>query len=343
MKKPGILTMEAPAAGPAVQVAAAVIVDRAGRVLVARRAAHRHQGGLWEFPGGKLEPGETARAALSRELREEVGIEVTAARPLIRVWHAYPDKTVLLDVWRVNAFRGEAHGREGQPVAWVAAEALTARDFPAANGPIIRAARLPPLYLVTPEPRDLDAFCARLNAALQAGARLVQLRAKNLEDRAYQQLARRVIALCRAAGARVLLNAPPPWVEDLGADGVHLSSARLRALSARPLGPHLWVAASCHDLAELRHAQRIGADFAVLAPVLPTASHSDARPLGWPAFHALSEAAVMPVYALGGMGLDDVPAAFEHGAQGIAAISALWEAAADPEELAARLRRIDAD
>ncbi len=334
--------MKMPAMEPAVHVAAAVIVDRGGRVLLARRAAQRHQGGLWEFPGGKVEPGETARATLTRELHEELGIDVVAARPLIRVRHAYPDKTVLLDVWRVNAFRGVAHGREGQPVEWVSTDELTARDFPAANGPIIRAARLPPVYLVTPEPQDEEQFCARLDSALRAGVRLVQLRAKNLGPSAYQHLARRVIARCHAARARVLLNAPPRWVNELGADGVHLSSARLHGLSARPLGDDAWVAASCHDVAELRHAQRIGVDFVVAAPVLSTASHPAAPPLGWPALRALTEAAAMPVYALGGMSLDSVAEAFAQGAQGIAAISALWQAAVHPGDLAARLRRIEA-
>lgn len=335
--------MNEPTAATVVQVAAAVIVDGGGRVLLARRAPHRHQGGLWEFPGGKIEPHETARAALARELYEEVGIVVESARPLIRLRHAYPGKTVLLDVWRVTAFHGEPHGREGQPVEWVAVEELTARDFPAANPPIITAARLPPVYLVTPEPSDDDVFWSRLEAALEAGVRLVQFRAKQLNAQIQWRLARRAIELCRAAGARLLLNAPPAWAEELGAAGVHLTSARLRALAERPLGREYWVAASCHTQEELRHAQAIGVDFAVVAPVLPTASHPAASPLGWPGLRDLTEAAVMPVYALGGMSLDAAPVAFEHGAQGIAAISSLWAAAANPVTLAARLRQLESD
>lgn len=315
-----------------VHVAVAVIVDAAGRVLIARRAAHRHQGGLWEFPGGKVEPGEAALAALARELDEEVGIEVKQARPLIRIRHDYPDRSVLLDVWRVNAFRGEAHGREGQPVIWAAPDDLTRYAFPAANQPIVTAARLPSVYCITPEPCDTAAFWSRFESMLNSGIRLVQWRSKEASDAEYARLARRAIALCHAAGVRVLLNASPDIALELGADGVHLTSSRLRGLGERPLGRERWVAASCHDLAEVQHAQRIGVDFAVAGPVAATTSHPEAVPLGWAGLGAIANEAAIPLYGLGGLSLADLPLAFEQGAQGIAAISSIWEAA--PEALA---------
>ena len=124
-----------------VHVAAAVIRGVDGRILIARRADTQHQGGLWEFPGGKVEAGESVEAALGRELKEELGIVVEAARPLIQVQHDYPDKQVLLDVWEVSAFTGEPHGAEGQPLAWVAQRELADYAFPAANQPIVAAAR----------------------------------------------------------------------------------------------------------------------------------------------------------------------------------------------------------
>lgn len=311
-------------------VVVGVIVDARGRILIARRPAHRHQGGLWEFPGGKMEAGESALAALRRELDEEVGIRVERARPLIRVRHDYPDRSVLLDVWRVGAFGGEAHGREGQPVEWVPPDELPSRSFPAANRPIITAARLPPVYFITPEPEDSAAFWARFEAVLKAGATLVQWRAKRIDRRNYHRLARRAIDMCHAAGARILLNAAPASAASLGADGVHLSSENLRRSDARPLGSEHWVAASCHGPAELRHARDIGVDFVVASPVLPTSSHPGAATLDWSGLQALSAEAAMPIYGLGGMQLKDLPVAFEHGAQGIAAITALWEAASAP-------------
>jgi len=306
-------------------VVAAVVVDVTGQVLVARRSLHRHQGGLWEFPGGKVEVGEAPLAALSRELHEELGIKVQSARPLIRVRHDYPDKAVLLDVWRVTSFAGEPHGREGQPIAWVAPSDLPQHEFPAANEPIVTAARLPPLYLITPEPQDGAAFLHRLEGLLATGIRLVQLRAKGLEAAAYTRLAERAVALCEAKGAQLLLNADPSLVKEIGAAGVHLTSERLMALDQRPLSEDRWVAASCHNAQELAQAAHIGVDFVVAAPVLATASHPAARPLGWQGLRALTEQAAIPVYALGGMQAAHLEAAWDHGAQGIAAISDLWD------------------
>ncbi|MBI5042058.1 MAG: Nudix family hydrolase [Gammaproteobacteria bacterium] len=309
-----------------IHVAAAVIANAHGEVLISLRHAQAHQGGLWEFPGGKLESGEDAYAALKRELHEELGVDVIAARPLIRIPYRYPDKAVLLDVWRVTDFTGAPHGREGQPVQWVAPERLREFAFPAANHPIVTAARLPDRYLITPEPKleqDAD-FLEHLDKAFIAGIRLVQLRAKTLNERAYIELARAVCARAQTYAAQVLLNADPERVAEVGAAGVHLNTQRLMSLSQRPLPTDSWVAASCHNAAELQQAMRIGCDFVVLGPVQPTASHPGAAHLEWSGLHALCEVAALPVYALGGMTDTDLDAAWRAGAQGIAAIRGLW-------------------
>ena len=314
-------------------VVAAVIVNRSQQVLLSKRPLDRHQGGLWEFPGGKVEHGEDARPALARELHEELGIVVQDARPLITIRHEYADKSVLLDVWRVSAFGGEPHGREGQPIEWVYPQDLPGRDFPAANRPIVTAARLPSIYLVTPEPDDPVKFLGRLESLLAEGIGLLQLRAKTLEPAAYSKLARQIKSLCAGTETRLLLNAPPTLAEELGATGVHLTSAALMELKERPLGREQWVAASCHSAEELEHACRIGVDFIVLAPVLATATHPGARPLGWQSLQQLAERATVPAYALGGMKLADIAMAWEHGCQGIASISALWSASHVPGHL----------
>ena len=124
-----------------VNVAVGIVADPAGAILITRRPDHAHQGGLWEFPGGKVEAAETVAAALQRELQEELGIVVQAAEPWLQIRHAYPDKTVLLDVWRVTAWRGEPHGREGQPLKWVSPTRLADFAFPAADPPIIARLR----------------------------------------------------------------------------------------------------------------------------------------------------------------------------------------------------------
>lgn len=317
----------------ALHVTAAALVDGAGRVLISRRADGVHQGGLWEFPGGKVERQETPLEALRRELAEELGIGLQAARPLIQVHHDYGDRAVWLDVWRVASWCGEPRGQEGQAVRWAQPKSLDARLFPRADVPVIAALKLPPVYLITPEPgSDPEGFLKTLAACVRGGIRLIQLRAKSLEARPYRALARQALALCEGHGATLLLNAEPDLATDLGAPGVHLTGERLLRLRGRPLGADYWVAASCHNARELAHACRIGVDFAVLSPVRFTLSHPASRPLGWHRFRALVCAATVPVYALGGMGTGDLDTAWEHGGQGVACTSALWRRIIPPTD-----------
>lgn len=297
-------------------------------MLVARRPPGRHLAGRWEFPGGKLDPGESARDALARELREEIGIEVTAARPLIRFPYAYPDRRVLLDVFLVTGWRGEPHGREGQAVEWAAPDALRRRDLVGGALPAVAALELPPLYLITPEPPAgplAAGFVDRLRARMEAGVRLVQLRAKTMPPAALAALARQAAAAAERAGARVFVNAAPEAARAAGAHGVHLPGRALMRLRERPPWPGFGVAASCHDEAELAHAHALGVDFAVLSPVRATPAHPEARPIGWDGFARLAAPADFPVFALGGLGPDDLDAAWAAGGQGIAAVRALWD------------------
>jgi 8-oxo-dGTP diphosphatase len=308
-----------------VRVAVAVIQDRLDRVLLSRRHDHLHQGGLWEFPGGKLESGESLEAALRREVREELGLELLGHRPLITVAHSYPDRRVVLDVHLVTDYRGEARGLEGQPLEWVQPRDLARYPMPAADRPIVSALTLPDRYLITgADPMNPERFLRRLARALDSGIKLVQLRAPKLSDDELLALGKASLPLCRQRGARLLLNGPLQMAELLGVDGIHLSSRRLMTLSGRPLEREKLVACSCHSAAELARAAELELDFAVLSPVLPTGSHPQARPLGWERFSELTIGAPFPVYALGGMRERMIPEAWEHGAQGIAGISGFW-------------------
>ena len=309
----------------AVHVAAAALIDSDDRVLLTRRRPGSHQGGLWEFPGGKLERGESVSDGLSRELREELGIELLGHRPLIRVTHQYPELRVLLDVHLVDAWRGAPVGREGQPLAWVTRCALGDYPMPAADHPIVTALQLPAVYLITPPQVDQPApFLDALEASLYRGARLVQLRLFDLRASRLQEIGRAVCDLCHAQQARVLLNGDPDTAAAIGADGVHLSGRALRVTRNRPVAAGHLLAASCHSPADLAHAERLGVDFALLSPVLPTRSHPDADPLGWDRFASWVSQANLPVYALGGMQTDLLATAWRHGGQGIAGIRGLW-------------------
>lgn len=126
---------------PRIHVVAGVIANDAGDVLLALRPKHKHKGGLWEFPGGKVEQGESPRAALARELEEEIALTVEQAEPFLLIDHDYGDKQVTLDVWRVTRFSGTPHGREGQEIAWVPVAELAGYRFPEANAAIVAALR----------------------------------------------------------------------------------------------------------------------------------------------------------------------------------------------------------
>jgi 8-oxo-dGTP diphosphatase len=298
-----------------------VIVDDEDRVLVSRRHEHAHQGGLWEFPGGKLEAGETVLQALERELAEELGLVVEAARPFTRIRHDYADKSVLLDVWKVHHFSGQAQGLEGQPIAWRHLPELRAAEFPAANLPIIRRLSLPFWMAITPQLDSLAQLHSLLDHYFSAGIGLIQLRQKSLPEVDYLKWFHAAAERCRVAQVQLLFNhdiASCP--AGIGA-GQHLSSRRLMACSTRPVTGHSLLAASCHNLEELRKAESLGADFATLSPVLATRDYSEDQLLGWPAFQSLRHQVQIPVYALGGLSREDRQQARDAGADGIAGIS----------------------
>jgi len=309
-------------------VAVGVVRRADGRILLAWRDARRHQGGCWEFPGGKVHDDETVQQALRRELAEEVGIIATCMQPLIRIPHVYPERAVLLDVHEVTAFDGKARGLEGQRIQWVDPDRLRELPLPEANRPIVTAALLPRLCLITPDPVDQtdSAFLDALERALARGVKLVQLRAHRLRhDRCrLRRLAASSLRRCSRHGAQLLLNADPELAVELGA-GLHLPAWRLRTLSEPPpRAPGRLLGASCHSADELADAVDIGADFAVLGPVAETLTHPGQPGMGFAAFQQLVADLPLPVYAIGGMSSDLLAQAIDHGAQGVAAIRALW-------------------
>ena len=310
-----------------VHVAAAAMISADQKhVLIARRPSNVDHGGLWEFPGGKLAPYETGLEGLKRELHEELGVEIVRAQPLIRVHHEYPDKHILLDVWQVHEFAGEPFGREGQAVRWVPMNELVNYPFPAANLPILRAVMLPTEYLITGEESDDERFASLLERALREDSiRLVQLRAKSLDDTAYVARAERALKLCREYGAKLLLNGEPALLDQVDADGIHLTSARLMQLDRRPIAENKWLSASTHDQKQLSQAAVLGCDFVTLSPLRTTPSHPEVAPMGWHDFQQLVERAGMPVFALGGMTRFDANHARAVGAQGIASIRDFWK------------------
>ncbi|NYZ62835.1 Nudix family hydrolase [Luteimonas deserti] len=310
-----------------IEVVAGVITDARGRILLSRRTPTQDLPGLWEFPGGKREPGEAADHALARELDEELGIRAVIGAPLIAVPQAYPHKRIRLDVRHVARWTGTPRGREGQALAWVAPERLGRYSMPPADLPVVAALRQPSAYLVTPEPGDDDAeWLAGLDRAIARDVRRVQIRLHGMPPSRQARLLGEAATLCVRRQVDVLFNGAPALARAAGV-GVHLSSSALRGMRERPVPPSVRLAASCHSLEELRMAEALGCDFVVLGHVHATPSHPGVPGIGWPAFEALREHTALPIYAIGGLAPADLDEARRHGAQGIAAIRGLWGAA----------------
>lgn len=309
---------------PRVEVVAAVIERSDGSFLLAQRPIGKVYAGYWEFPGGKIEPGESAPAALARELHEELGIDVRQSYPWLTRDFDYEHASVRLRFHRVTEWAGELHGRERQAFAWQRIDHVTAAPVLPANGPIMRALALPRIYGVSDASgMGTPAFLARLTRALERGLRLVQLREPALEVREMRELATRVREIVRGHGGRLLLNAEPALAGEARVDGVHLSARRLLETTVRP--DLELVGASCHDERELTHAAKLALDFVVLGPVAPTRTHPGAAPLGWTRFAALVRDYPLPVFGIGGLGSGDLRSAWAAGAHGIAAIRAVWD------------------
>jgi len=304
-----------------VEVAAAVIERPDGAFLMASRPPGKVYAGWWEFPGGKVEPGESARQALDRELREELGIEVEQAWPWLNRAYSYPHADVMLRFFRVTRWRGEPHPHEGQLFDWTHADAPTVTPILPANGPILKGLRLPLEYAISDAAKlGPETFLKRLEQRLASGLKLVQWREKG----APADLLEQVAARCKAAGAVLMCNGDADLAARLGA-GLHLNSAQLVQAEKRP--DFEWVAASCHNATELQRAGELEVDFVVLSPVLPTPSHPGEPALGWSLFSQLLADCPTPVFALGGLGKDDLALARGYGAHGIALKSQAWSEA----------------
>ncbi len=299
------------------EVAVAIFLKPDGTFLLSSRPEGKPYPGYWEFPGGKIEAGESVLQAMIRELVEELDVTITAATPWFTFMMRYTHATVRLHCWRVSAWHGEMRGMEGQHFEWQRLDALTVVPTLPGCAPIFRALALPGIYAITnASEAGAENYLTQLERALENGLKLVQIREKNLSDDALLRFARNVVAKARAHGAKVLVNSDAELAVRVGADGVHLTAAQLVACDVRP--DFSLVAASTHSRDEIERAAILNLDFVVLGAVKPTATHPGQAPIGWQQFEKLVTATPLPVYALGGLTADDMQVAIEHGAQGVA-------------------------
>jgi 8-oxo-dGTP diphosphatase len=303
----------------AIEVAAAVLQRGDGSFLVAQRPAGKVYAGYWEFPGGKVEQGESVAEALVRELHEELGIDVRQSFPWLTRSFTYPHGAVRLNFRRVTAWDGEPDPREQQAIAWQRPEDPHVTPMLPANAPVLAALALPAEYAITDAGRLGERLMLELlERRLAGGLRLLQVREPGMAPSARMRFTAQVLDMAHRYGCRVMTKE-----RIAGADGVHLTARELMLLSDKPF-KHGLVAASCHTRGELERAMALGLDFAVLGPVKRTSSHPGTQPLGWTGFEALVGASSIPVYAIGGMRETDLAPAWTAGAHGLAMLSGAW-------------------
>ena len=301
---------------------AAAVIERPGEFLLAQRPEGKPYPGYWEFPGGKIEPGEDPRAALVRELEEELGIRVTAASPWITRVYTYTHATVRLHFFRVGAWTGEPQPLEDQAIRWQVVGRPDVAPMLPANAPVLAALALPAVMIVSDAARmGVDAWIAALAERALGETMLVQLREKAMDRQKLQHLLSRALVRAEPFGSRVVVNSDNGRFPQCG--GVHLTAAALMAAGARPGGE--LVGASCHDEREIAHAAKIGVDYVVVGPVKPTASHPGAVPLGWDRLERLIRDQPMPSYAIGGLSRADLAEARLRGAHGVALLGRAFE------------------
>jgi 8-oxo-dGTP diphosphatase len=309
------------------RICVGVIENYQQQVLVGKRKQGAHLQGCWEFPGGKLESHESFKMALRRELYEELGIHAHSLSKLIELQHSYEDRQLHFQIFKVTGFSGQIRSAESQALQWVSNSQLAALNFPAANSAMLDALSMPALYMIADQTVLKDQLISIVRKQLNTGIPLIQYRANNENKQSYIANARQLKDLCSAAGAKLICNCDLAWGVEIGADGSHLNSQRLREVLSLPseYSQPEFFSASCHSEEEVEMANEVGVRCILLGPVNQTKSHSNASAIGWSRFSQLCFLANCPVYALGGMSLADVQNARVHGAQGIAAIRAFMD------------------
>jgi 8-oxo-dGTP diphosphatase len=310
-----------------VSVSVGVLHQKSGLYLIALRNANRSFSGCWEFPGGKIEYGESPVQALKRELYEEVGVKIgTGHFPLINFTHEYADFIVDMHVYSIEEWHGSPIGCDGQKLMWVTLEELLSTKMPAANRSIKLALSLPTTSLITPDfDGDESSYLNQLETCLRSGVKLVQLRMSESSTVCVARVAKAALVMCKSYEAKLLINNESALVQQLGADGVHLPSSILRVLNERPVPQQFLLSTSCHNKSEVVHANKMGVDFGYVCPVKHPFSHESQSVLGWDSAAKLASLATFPVFALGGLNRNDIKRAGQLGFQGVSMVTALWK------------------
>ncbi len=309
---------------PRIDVAVAVVFNAAGQVLWGCRPEGKPYAGYWEFPGGKVEPDETVWQALVRELKEELDITALQGGPWFRIEHDYEHANVRLHLYRVWHFEGTPKSLEQQPFTWASLDSSDLSPILPATEPLLPKLAQPTVMALSNYEAGFEACAERLERGLNATKLpvYVQFREKTLSGDALIQAFEHCYGLCQKTGQAMLLNSDT-WVnlrEHLDAlpCPLHLTQAHLLSGQFQDLQ---CAGASVHDAGSLRIAFDRGLSYAVLGAVKQTTSHPEQSGLGWERFLEITQAARLPVFAIGGLAGHDISDARLHGAHGIAMLS----------------------
>lgn len=307
-----------------IEASVGIIFNESFQLLMAERPQSKTWSGWWEFPGGKIEKGETPLEALKRELKEEIGISVINAEKWIVRKYAYEDYEVTLHFYKVTQWSGNIEAKEEQKISWVLPDNNVVSPILPANDLIFKAISLPDIYAITNAYEYSGNFLNKVEQQLNNGLGLIQIREKAISKNAFIELTKEIIQMAGNFDAKVMINSDINLAYKLNADGVHLNSSLLHSLSEIP--KDLIVSASCHSARDIEKAMTMDVSFVVLSPVQKTQSHPNTTPIGWDDFSKITQNYSIPIYALGGMKQDDIENAFNAGAIGIASQRAIWEA-----------------
>ena len=306
-----------------VRVAIGIVEDDKSRVLISKRKSNVHLADYWEFPGGKLEAGESYKIALRREFAEELNIEITSVEKLLSFDYQYDHQLISFQVYKIIDYIGEPRSAENQPLRWVAVKELSSLKFPKANRAIIDALGLPSLYMIADYSVLKDKLLETINTQISLGVSAIQFRAHELSKSKYIELSHKINTCVNERGVKLIVNCDLDWWDEINADAVHLTSHRMKKIKeTKQAIKQDYYSAACHRHEDIELANQLKVRSILLGAVLETQSHPDRNTFGWQRFSQLCDYAAMPVYALGGLNKDDVKTARAFGAQGIAAIRA---------------------
>lgn len=306
-----------------VNVSVAILINADYQVLLGQRPFPKSWEGWWEFPGGKIKKNETFVDALYREIYEEIGIKVTKFKKWVTRQYSYDNLDVTLQFFKVYKWDGEITPKENQKLVWTNLKNPNVSPILPANLFIQNAFDLPSYYAITnlsELPKKL--FLKQLQEKIDNGLEMIQIREKDISFEELKKFSKEVIKICKPQGVKVIINSYINLAHELKADGVHLTSKDLNSIKKIP--QNLIVSASCHTQKDIDIAEKIKIHFIVLSTVKKTLSHPDMKPMGWNKFRKIANKVNIPIYALGGLGIEDYQIALENGAIGIASQRSIW-------------------